>query len=101
MGFFYWGEENNPNKPAKPDRGWLYWGDDDKPEPSLPVRAHRVSSLSHGHAPRKAGERTDRYGKLPVTVRYSWWSGWAIHDGNDRLYYARQRGDTWIDAEEM
>lgn len=58
----------------------------------------RVSDISYGHAPDKRGERKDKYARQPIEVKHSWWSGWKVHDGNDRLYYAKLRGDTWINV---
>lgn len=60
-------------------------------------RRLRVSDISYGHSPDKRGERTDKYGRLPIHVKPCW-GGYRVHDGNDRLYYAKQRGDTHIDA---
>lgn len=60
-------------------------------------RTLRVRDISHGHSPDKRGERTDKWGKAPIHVKPS--SGrYRVHDGNDRLYYARQRGDACIEA---
>ena len=61
------------------------------------LRRLRVGDISYGHSPDKRGERTDRWGKEPIHVKRSW-GGWKVHDGNDRLYYARQRGDSHIMA---
>jgi hypothetical protein len=75
MSFFTWG-------PAKTsdDDGWER------------TRV-RVDKVRYGHSPDKRGERTDRYGKEPIWVRNG-----KVIDGNDRVHYARERGDTWIEA---
>jgi hypothetical protein len=86
MGLFYWGEENNPNR-------------QDAADDSPSTRRVRVSDVSHNHSPDKRGERTDRYGKQPIEVKRGWLGGYKVIDGNDRLHYARERGDEWIDAE--
>ena len=81
MGFFYWGEANNPNR-------------SDNNEPRSERRKVRVSDLTYGHSPDKRGERTDKWGKAPIVVRRG-----RVVDGNDRLFYAKQRGDKYIEAE--
>ena len=56
-----------------------------------------ISKIRYGHSPDKRGERKDKYGRQPIDVKRSG-SGYVVHDGNDRLYYARKRGDTHIAA---
>lgn len=72
MGFFYWGEENDPNKPAEPERGFFYWGDDDKPEaPSRHERAHERACRGEGIPYRwvdRSGEQVIE-GTLPSSKR--------------------------------
>ena len=58
----------------------------------------RLSSLA-GHTPDKRGERKDKYRNWPIEVRPLLFGGYRIIDGNDRVYYARERGDTHIWAE--
>ena len=67
----------------------------------------RVSDISYGNddgflgmffnGPDKRGERTDKWGKKPIDVKPHG-GGYKVIDGNDRLYYAKQRGDTHIQA---
>jgi hypothetical protein len=85
MGFLgcYWGEKNNPANQTN-DADWE-------------LTTVRVSALRYGHSPDKRGERTDKWGKAPIHVKQGW-SGLVVHNGNDRLYYAKQRGDTHIQA---
>jgi hypothetical protein len=59
----------------------------------------RISDISYGHSPDKRGERTDAYGRQPIEVRRGWLGAYKVIDGNDRLHYARERGDIYIDAE--
>lgn len=61
-------------------------------------RKIRVTDIDYGHSPDKRGERRDKWGREPIRVKPGSWGGWKVHDGNDRLYYARQRGDTHIEA---
>ena len=62
----------------------------------------RVSKCRYGHEPDCRGERTDRWGRAPIAVKWSSWHGkYVVKDGNDRLYYAKERGDKWIEAEEI
>lgn len=61
-------------------------------------RRLRAADISYGHTPDQRGERTDRWAKEPIVVRQGFWGGWKVQDGNDRLFYARQRGDTYIEA---
>jgi len=62
-----------------------------------------VSKITYGHdglfftGPDKRGERKDKWGKAPIHVKRSG-GGYKVIDGNDRLYYAKQRGDTHIQA---
>jgi hypothetical protein len=56
-----------------------------------------ISRISHSHSPDKRGERRDKWARQPIDVKPCG-SGYRVIDGNDRLYYARQRGDTHIDA---
>jgi len=58
----------------------------------------RVSDIRYGHAPDRRGERTDRWGREPIDVRRTWLGGYRVIDGNDRLYYARRRGQSHIAA---
>jgi hypothetical protein len=58
------------------------------------VKRLRTDQLRYGHSPDKRGERTDKYGRQPIEVDRSG----KVVDGNDRLYYARQRGDRHINA---
>jgi hypothetical protein len=61
------------------------------------LRKLRIKDISYGHSPDKRGERTDKWGKAPIYVKTSG-GRFKVHDGNDRLYYAIQRGDTHIMA---
>jgi len=62
-------------------------------------RQIKTSDCRHDHTPDKRGERTDKWAKEPISVKWSSWHGkWVVKDGNDRLYYARQRGDKYIEA---
>jgi hypothetical protein len=81
MGFFYWGD---PPVQQDSDAGWK-------------LTTVRVSDLSYGHSPDKRGERTDKWGKAPIHVKKGLF-GLVVYDGNDRVYYARQRGDSHIQA---
>jgi hypothetical protein len=56
-----------------------------------------LDDISYGHSPDKRGENT-KYGHLPIWVIPKFWGGYRVDDGNDRLYYAIQRGDTCIFA---
>lgn len=56
-----------------------------------------LSRVRYGHSPDKRGERRDKYGRQPIDVKRSG-GGYVVHDGNDRVHYARQRGDTHIAA---
>lgn len=63
-------------------------------------REIKLSKIRYGDRPDKRGERTDKYGKLPILVKWSSWHGqYVLIDGNDRLYYANQRDDSHIMAE--
>lgn len=86
MSWLYWGEKNNPDNKTKATEndGWV-------------LRTVKVADVSHGHSPDKRGERTDKWGKAPIHVKRRG-GGLVVHDGNDRLYYARQRGDVTIQA---
>lgn len=65
-----------------------------KEEPrKIPVKA-----IKYRHSPDKRGERKDAHSKKPIDVRPLSGGGYKVVDGNDRLYYARQRGDTHIQA---
>lgn len=79
MSYFYWGEKNNPNHQN--------------------TKKVRVDDCNYGHSPDKRGERKDKYSKQPIDVRKSW-GGYKVIDGNDRLYYAKERGDDYIEAVE-
>lgn len=105
--YFYWGEANNPKRSTNNDqRSGRTSGTAKKASdsPGTPqddgwTRTRiRVDRLSYGHSPDKRGERTDKWGKEPIVVRRGWLGTLVVHDGNDRLYYARQRGEAWIDA---
>ena len=56
-----------------------------------------IKDISYGHSPDKRGERKDKWGKEPIDVKPRG-GGYKVADGNDRLYYAIQRGDTHIEA---
>jgi len=60
------------------------------------ARKIRVSSIGYGHSPDKRGRRADRWGSEPITVRRGFWHAYVVIDGNDRLYYAKESGQTWI-----
>jgi hypothetical protein len=88
----YWGE-NSPNAPQ--NRGNSAAAR--KPaENRWTLRTIPVSRIAYGHKPDRRGERTDKYGREPIHVRSSMWGGLVVQDGNDRLYYARQRGRSHI-----
>jgi len=59
----------------------------------------RVSQIAYSHSPDKRGERRDHWGKAPIHVKKRLFGGYKVIDGNDRLYYAKQRGQSHIDAE--
>lgn len=59
----------------------------------------KVKDIAYGHSPDKRGERTDSHGKAPIVVRRRWFGGYKVGDGNDRLYYAKLRGDKYIEAD--
>lgn len=63
------------------------------------ARKIRISDIDYGHAPRKAGERRDKWGREPIIVKRKLFGGYKVHDGNDRLYYAAKRGAKYINAE--
>lgn len=80
---------------------WFYWGETNKVKDKSDGwkrRTLKVDDINYGHSPDKRGERTDKWGKAPIYVKRSRWSGLVAHDGNDRLYYAKQRGDKYIEA---
>lgn len=58
-------------------------------------RRIRISHIRHSHRPRRAGERRDKWGREPIDLRRTW-LGYLVLDGNDRLYYAKERGDTHV-----
>lgn len=58
----------------------------------------RVSDVEHSHKPRKAGRRNDRYANKPIEVERKLFGGYRVVDGNDRLHYAREDGETYIEA---
>ena len=58
----------------------------------------RISAIAYSHAPDRRGERKDKWSREPIDVRRTWLGGYKVIDGNDRLYYARQRGQTHIEA---
>lgn len=56
-----------------------------------------VNRIAYGHRPDKRGERRGRGGwGNPIDVIRGWFGGYRVHDGNDGLYYAKQRGDSHI-----
>jgi hypothetical protein len=58
----------------------------------------RITDIDYSHSPRQAGRRNDRYGKQPIEVRRKLFGGYEVVDGNDRLFYAEQDGQTHIEA---
>jgi len=56
-----------------------------------------LSKVRYRHSPDKRGERKDKYGQQPIDVKRSG-ASFVVHDGHDRVHYARQRGDTHIAA---
>lgn len=83
MSFFTWG-------PAKTN------DDDESKSWSAPKRI-RISDISYSHSPDKRGERTDKYGRQPIEVTRRG-GRYVVADGHDRVYYAKQRGDSHITA---
>lgn len=65
------------------------------------LRTLRVSDISHGHSPdiRSENKRAEAKGKTPPPIYVKpRGSKWRVHDGNDRLHFARRRGDSHIEA---
>jgi hypothetical protein len=62
------------------------------------ARKIRIRDIEYSHEPRKAGKRSDKYADKPIEVRPKFWGGYRVVDGNDRLYYAEQDGQTHINA---
>jgi hypothetical protein len=68
------------------------WFSADKPKARHVEKTVSTSSLRYGHSPDKRGKRRDRYANQPLDVDRSG----KVIDGNDRLYYAKQRGQRTI-----
>jgi hypothetical protein len=63
------------------------------------IRKIRISQIAYSHTPDLRGERTDHHGRAPIHVKSRLLGGYKVIDGNDRLWYAKQRGQTHIEAE--
>ena len=65
----------------------------------IAVNTIRVRDIAYGHRPdRRCARSDDAHGRAPIHVKKRWLGGYKVIDGNDRLFYARQRGATHIAA---
>jgi hypothetical protein len=61
-----------------------------------------VSKCRFGHTPDKHRTVPPKYASQPIAVKWSSWHGkWVVKDGSARLAAALERGDKWIEAEEI
>lgn len=87
MGYFYWGEENNPNR------------QDDNSDDEPRVQRLRVSGLRYGHTPDKGRAPARGHEDDPIQIRSGIFGGYRVVDGSARLRAAIERGDEYIDGQ--